>query len=244
MAACAPTAEFATAQPWQWDERRQIGTDYESPAEIAQYDRRMAELRHFDLEIRGIVSALGLRPEQSLLEIGCGTGRFARAAARQCRRVVAADVSAPMRDYAAQKAEAEGLTNLEFRDGGFLTFEPEGERFDAAVSQLALHHLPDLWKAVALERVFGWLRPGGRFYLQDVVFGWGEEGPNAYFGRLVKAMPESSRPNFCGHISGEFSTLDWVMRGLIERAGFTILASHCAEGFMAHYVCERPAGRA
>ena len=30
---------------WQWDEIRQVGTDYTDMAEIARYDRRMGEFR-------------------------------------------------------------------------------------------------------------------------------------------------------------------------------------------------------
>ena len=32
------------------------------------------------------------------------------------------------------------------------------------------HHLPDFWKAVALTRIAGMLRPGGIFRLSDVVY--------------------------------------------------------------------------
>lgn len=37
-------------------------------------------------------------------------------------------------------------------------------------SRLALHHLPDAWKAVALSRVRGMIRPGGLMRLVDVVY--------------------------------------------------------------------------
>jgi putative AdoMet-dependent methyltransferase len=74
-------------------------------------------------------------------QIQRGTGAFARAAARRCRRVVALDVSPVMLEYAAQRAREAGITTIDFREAGFLTYERQGEPFAAAVSQLALHHL-------------------------------------------------------------------------------------------------------
>ena len=43
--------------------------------------------------------------------------------------------------------------------------------FDLVISEYALHHLPDFWKAVALERMAGFLRPGGTLRLRDLVRG-------------------------------------------------------------------------
>jgi hypothetical protein len=40
---------------------------------------------------------------------------------------------------------------------------------DAVVTTLALHHLPDFWKGMALKRVHGMLKRGGRLYIHDVI---------------------------------------------------------------------------
>jgi len=45
-----------------------------------------------------------LRPDDTLLDVGAGTGRFAIPLARQVRRVTALDQSAAMLDVLAQKA--------------------------------------------------------------------------------------------------------------------------------------------
>ncbi len=34
----------------------------------------------------------------------------------------------------------------------------------------ALHHLPDFWKAIALDRIATFLRPGGVLRLHDLIF--------------------------------------------------------------------------
>lgn len=42
---------------------------------------------------------------------------------------------------------------IEAVEGGFLTYEHEGEPVDLVHTRNALHHLPDFWKAVALARI-------------------------------------------------------------------------------------------
>jgi putative AdoMet-dependent methyltransferase len=96
-----------------------------------------------------ILGFLGLSADDVVLEIGTGTGSFARAAGRKCREVIALDVSGAMLTYAAGRAHKEGIDNIVFRQAGFLTYEHEGEPLAGAVSQLTLHHLPDTWKFVA-----------------------------------------------------------------------------------------------
>ena len=105
------------------------------------------------------------------------------------------------------------------------------------VSGLALHHLPDLWKAVALERIHRFLKPDGRLVLLDVVFDWKSEAPEAYFERIVSAAGEN-RKNFIRHISQEYSTLAWIMDGLLTRTGFVIEHRHAINNFLKLY-CAR-----
>ncbi|MCZ7665203.1 MAG: class I SAM-dependent methyltransferase [Thermoleophilia bacterium] len=108
------------------------------------------------------------------------------------------------------------------------------------VSQLALHHLPDLWKLVAFRRVAALLRPGGHLCLADVVFGEQVEKDHAAFSAvLVEKMPESSRAEMAQHLRQEFSTYDWIMDELLRRAGFTVEESGVEHGFLAHYLCRR-----
>ena len=52
-----------------------------------------------------------------------------------------------------QKVEQSGLENIECVLGGFSPDQTEGPPADFIVSRHALHHLPDFWKAVALQRM-------------------------------------------------------------------------------------------
>jgi putative AdoMet-dependent methyltransferase len=229
-----------TIPSWQWNEQIQRGTDYASVERVREYDERMAAMRDVAAEAGKILDQIGVSSDDVVLEIGTGTGAFARAAARRCRRVIALDVSPVMLEYAVQRAREEGITTIDFREAGFLTYEHEGEPLAAAVSQLALHHLSDAWKLIALERLAGFLRPGGALYLTDVVFA--DEAQfdwPVYLPALVEAMPESSRVEMARHIRQEFSTFDWMMRALLERAGFAIETVERERGFLSHYLCRK-----
>jgi putative AdoMet-dependent methyltransferase len=227
-----------TIPDWQWDETIQRGTDYASVEQVREYDERMAAMRNVAAEVDKILGLLELSPDDVVLEIGTGTGAFARAAARRCRKVVALDVSPVMLEYAAQRAREEGLQNIEFREAGFLTYEHHGAPLAAIVSQLALHHLPDAWKLIALQRLAGFLRPGGALYLTDVVFADSAQSDwPTYFGALVDSMPASSRVAMARHIRQEFSTFDWMLRDMLARAGFAIESVESEGRFLSHYHC-------
>lgn len=224
---------------WQWNEIQQVGTDYTDVAEVERYDRRMGEFRDVAAENAGILAELELSAGANVLEIGTGTGHFARTAARAGCHVTAVDVSAVMLKYAASRAQAEGLTNVVFEQGGFLTFEGEPGHFDAVVSVVALHHLPDLWKAVALQRVHRLLKPRGRFVLRDVVFSSEGDDYAARFRSFVEAVPPMMRKEAARHVAQEYSTTDWIMKGLLERAGFRILRAEPGRASLVHYLCEK-----
>jgi len=95
----------------------------------------------------------GLTHNQTVLEIGTGTGELTIEIARYCTKVFAADVSPTMLQFARQKARDRDVNNVEFHDGGFLTYMHAGEPLDIIISQLALHHLPGFWKLIALKRI-------------------------------------------------------------------------------------------
>jgi putative AdoMet-dependent methyltransferase len=232
---------MAVTRPiWQWDERIQRGTDYASVAEVRAYDVQMAALRDIAAETERIFALLGLSDDDVLLEVGTGTGAFSRAASRRCQKVIALDVSRAMLTYASQRAEEEHLDNIVFQEAGFLTYEHQGEPLSAVVSQLALHHLPDAWKLVALRRVAGFVRGGGGLYLTDIVFpDRAERDWSSYFQELVDSMPEGSRAQMACHIREEFSAFDWMMREILVRAGFTLESAELEGGFLGHYLCRK-----
>ncbi|MDD3470083.1 MAG: methyltransferase domain-containing protein [Thermoguttaceae bacterium] len=122
--------------------------------------------------------------------------------------------------------DAQKIENVTTHCAGFLTYDhPAGEAsVDAIVSMVALHHLPDFWKAVAIERLTRWLRPGGKFYLMDVVFPFViadyRQGIEQWLG-TIRNHGEVSQEAVT-HIRNEYSTFDWVLEGIFERCGLAI----------------------
>ena len=180
--------------------------------------KRMGEFRNLPAEDAAILATLGLSQGSHILEIGTGSGHFARAAARAGYRVTALDVSPAMLRYAEDRAKSENLTGVEFHHAGFLTFTGASATFDAAVSVAVLHHLPDLWKSIALQNIHRVLKPGGKFLLCDVVFSSKDRNPSPQFTAFIHAVPAGMRKATIGHVAKEYSTLDWIMKGLLERA--------------------------
>jgi SAM-dependent methyltransferase len=111
------------------------------------------------------------------------------------------------------------------------------------VSQLALHHLPDFWKAVALQRIYNVLMPSGKLFLRDTVYSFKTSDYESFFSNWVldvneKAGPETSRDLLLA-ICEEYTTLSWVMEGLLARVGFQIEKSEYRNGFLALYLCKK-----
>jgi len=226
---------------WHYDDLRQVGLDFEDAAAVAAYDRNQ---RTNAADERALLDQLAVGADHVLIDIGCGTGTFAIEAARRCRRVYAVDVSAGMLAFARRRAESEKLGNLQFRHGGFLSYGHEGPPADVLVTKYAFHHLPDFWKGVALLRMKEMLGQGGRLFLSDVVFSFPlaehRREIDGWIARMAKPAGEGfSAADFATHVRDEHSTYDWILEGLIERAGFRIERKTCWDAIYTDYLCSK-----
>jgi len=230
-----------SAPAWQYHEPDHPGADFDVLAEI--YDRNMQKFRDVQGEIEEILDFLDLQPDQTALEIGTGTGEFALAAARHCRKVYAVDLSAGMLRYAEKKAQARDVANVDFLQGGFLTYQHQGEPLDCIVSQIALHHLPDFWKQIALQRIADMLAESGKLCLRDVVYSFDPRSHEEFLDEFISKAAEKAGPQFASsiseHVKNEYSTMDWIMQGMIERAGFRIEKATHSQGFFVLYLCTK-----
>ncbi len=229
---------------WHYDEMRQVGTDYGDLAQVVEYDQRMAGVRDLSGEIEDIVAALEIHLDQDIVEIGCGTGEVSVALAPLCRTLHAVAVSQVMIEFAKRKVEQRAVGNITFEHAGFLTSRfPEG-RADAVVSQLALHHLPEFWKQVAMQRVFAMLKPGGRFYLHDMVFSFDPSAYAHFFPDLIDRVRDLAgdflADDMALGLKEEFYSFDITMEAFLRRAGFQIERATYRDGFLAWYVCRKP----
>lgn len=109
------------------------------------------------------VLAQAPRPCAHALEVGCGTGLFARALAARAARVTAIDFSPEMIRRAREQSS--GVANLEFVEADLRQWPLPPDTYDFIVSIATLHHVP------AEETLRAWqdaLRPGGVLAVLDV----------------------------------------------------------------------------
>jgi ubiquinone/menaquinone biosynthesis C-methylase UbiE len=116
-----------------------------------------------------VIELARLRPGESVLDAGCGTGTLAIAAKRRVGsmgKVYGIDASPEMIGRAREKARKAGL-DVEFKNEVIegLTF-PEA-RFDAVLNTLMLHHLPRRLRDDGAREIRRVLRPGGRVLVVD-----------------------------------------------------------------------------
>jgi ubiquinone/menaquinone biosynthesis C-methylase UbiE len=113
-----------------------------------------------------------LRPDSTVLELGCGTGSLALQMARFAGHIHALDISAEMLRIARDKQQAQGVTNITFHQGtldGPSPF-PRGH-FDSIWAYSILHLVPD--RRHVLRVLFDLLKPGGSFIASIVCLGDG-----------------------------------------------------------------------
>ncbi len=127
-------------RPWFIDELTHAGDEHLDPGYVVRYDRKASFDSIPDLDL---LRNFGFGSESTLVDLGTGTGDFALAAARTCRRVIAVDISPAMLEALHLKIARQGVTNLEVVRSGFLTYEHQGEQADFVFSRNALHHLPE-----------------------------------------------------------------------------------------------------
>lgn len=125
-------------------------------------DRFDAEMNRYDLEKRLDV-VFRLLPDgdylrgKELLDAGCGTGWFSRAAAERGAKVTSMDIGPRLLEKVAEKCESRRV------EGNLLAMPFADASFDFIICTEAIEHTPEPRKAVAeLCRV---LRPGGTLAL-------------------------------------------------------------------------------
>lgn len=228
---------------WLYDETKHCGVDFSDPELVAIYDSNHQKFRDYEKGAAYIAQALNLNNEQSVIDMGAGTGAFALYAAKYCKQIYAVDISKVMLDYAKQKAEKMGVKNVIFCHGGFLTYEHKDEPVDAFISVAVLHHLPDFWKLIGLKRAFNMIKTGGKFYLFDVTFPSEIDNYENIFDGWVESQEKQINKDFGREVEitirDEYVTFDWIMEGLLERAGFKIDNISVVSGFGSIYICKK-----
>ena len=114
---------------------------------------------------------------------------------------------------------------------------------DVVHSAFALHHLPDFWKHIALRRIAAMLKPGGRYCLNDTVYSFDPAEYESFLPESVawftQRAGEAMGDEAAMAIREEYTTLDWIMEGLLTHAGFEIEQATYYGGMRARYLCRK-----
>jgi ubiquinone/menaquinone biosynthesis C-methylase UbiE len=218
---------------WWPDEVARAGVEHLDPEYVATFDRKSPTDWSETVEA---LSRLGVGPTSTVVDIGAGTGTFALAVQPHVGRVIAVDASPAM--VALMRSRG-----IEAVEGGFLTYEHEDEQVDLVHSRHALHHLPDFWKAVALDRVARMLEPGGALILADIVYSFAPSEAAAAIEGWLQHAPASpahgwTAEELAEHVRSEQSTFTWLLEPILDRAGFDITDRRYSEDrIYAAYTC-------
>lgn len=101
---------------------------------------------------------------EEALEIGCGTGAFARQLAHRCGRVTALDSSPEMIRVGRERSKQ--FDNLQFELADAMTWDFPNSRFDFVCTIATLHHLD---QRELLVKIKDSLKPRGVMVVLDLV---------------------------------------------------------------------------
>lgn len=227
---------------WMLDELAHAGPEHLDPAFVAGYERKQGFPD--PAEDLAVLAAHGLDQTSTVVDLGAGTGRFALAAAARFGQVTAVEVSPAMLAVLRQRAAAAGVANLECVQAGFLSYQHAGPPADAVYTRNALHQLPDFWKALALDRIGGLLRPGGVLRLHDLVYDFQPSEADTVFQRWLEGAADDpaagyTAADYAEHIRTEHSTFRWLLEPMLAAAGFEILTADFSGSVYGAYTCRK-----
>ncbi len=147
----------------------------DDPGALIRWPRRYDLLVGVALAGRGrrlrgyLADVLGVDPGDRVLDVGCGTGTLALVLAGRAGpqgSVTGVDASEEM--VAAARAKARGKNvPVEFRVAPAQELPFADDSFDAVVTSLMIHHLPEADRLPAVREQLRVLHPGGRLLIAE-----------------------------------------------------------------------------
>src|SRR5882672_1632833 len=124
------------------------------------------------LDIVARSAACHLSPGGTLLDLGCGAGNFTLRVLSQVSPLncMLVDLSRPMLDRAKQRVGAATSGRVQCVQSDMRSLSFPSHSFDTILAGQTLHHLrEDTEWATMFGRFHDWLRPGGTFFVADLI---------------------------------------------------------------------------
>jgi ubiquinone/menaquinone biosynthesis C-methylase UbiE len=172
------------------------------------FDSWAEDGRHAGMEdghgdvVRQVVARMGVRPGDTILDLGCGNGWATRLLGQAAAGATALGVDVAPAMIAQAEALHENTVRARYEVGRFEALDFANDKFKRAFSMEAFYYAVDLHKA--LSEVLRVLKPGGTF---DCVVNYFEE-----------SAASSGWPEYTGLAMNRLDTAGWV--AAFERAGF------------------------
>jgi len=140
---------------------------------VERWDSHVTSAAAFGEIREQLLRAARPAPADACADLGAGTGFVTLALAPLVESVLAVDISPAMAQHLAARAASAGLGNIRTQVTDLRELRMPDASVDLIVSSYALHHLTDADKRVLAAAAAGWLRPGGRIVIADMMFGRG-----------------------------------------------------------------------
>lgn len=154
------------------------------------------------------VAIAGLKPEDTVLDLGAGGGLDCFLAAQKVGekgRVIGVDMTPEMIDKARENAENGGYRNVEFRLGEIEHLPVADNAVDVIISNCVINLAPN--KEEVMKEAYRVLKPGGRIAISDL----------ALRGELPKKIKENMAA-YVSCVAGAIHVDDY--RKAVQSAGF------------------------
>jgi len=141
--------------------------DQKIVAQFTHWARPFSELAlHAEADgMRRTLAAADLAPDMRVLDVACGPGIVACAAAKLAGHVTGIDLTPAMIEQAKARQKREGLSNCDWQVGDATALPFADAGFDRAITRYSFHHMPEPIRA--LKEMARVTRPGGKVVVID-----------------------------------------------------------------------------
>ncbi len=182
---------------------------------------------------RMIVEMAQIKPGDTVLDVGCGTGNLtltAKSYVGKAGFVYGLDASPEMIDEAQRKAKRYSYdrSDVIFEVGLIEKLPYPDATFDIVISRLVIHHLPDDLKRQGFAEIFRVLKPGRRIFIADF-----NPPANLFLAHIALVV--------FGHRM--MRTNVWIIPPMLKETGFIDITSGPTRSpFLAFVTGKKPGG--